>query len=90
MIFYKPENSIRNMKPFWRLLFCHSKIVKDTSVLQKWTRNKTWLPNITEIASLNLLAGSAPMQKRMRASAGYKTTFVCHWSNPRKLSMLNA
>jgi len=29
MIFYKPENSIRDMKPFWRLLFCHSKIVKD-------------------------------------------------------------
>ena len=29
-------------------------------LLQQWTGNETWLPNITDIAPLNLLAGSAP------------------------------
>jgi len=61
MIFYNLENSIRDIRPFSRPLFCHSSVVKYTScLLQLWTRNETWLPNITEIAPFNLLAGCAP------------------------------
>jgi len=62
MIFYHSENSIRDIGLVGRPLFCNSTVVRYTSsVLQQWTRNETWLPNIIEIAPpLNLLAGSDP------------------------------
>ena len=61
MIFYNSKNSIRDMRPFFRLLFCLSSFVKYTlCLLQWWTHNETWLPNITEIPPLlTLLARSA-------------------------------
>ena len=53
MILYNSDNSIRDIGPFCRPLFCHSSVVKYASFfLQYWTCNKTWRPNITEIASL--------------------------------------
>jgi len=59
MNLYNLENSILDIRPFCRPLFCHSSVVKYTSsVLQQWTRNETWLPNNIEIAPPNL-AGSA-------------------------------
>jgi len=61
--FCNSENSIRNIRPFCRPLFCYSSVVKyNSSLLQKWSRHEFWLPNITEIAPfpLKLLAGSAP------------------------------
>ena len=65
MIAYNSENNIRNARPFCHPLFCHSSVVKCTSsLLQWWTRNETWLPNITEIAPITLLARSAPRSKR--------------------------
>jgi len=62
MIFYNSENSIRNIRPFGRALFCHNSAVKYTStLLQQRSRYATWLSNITEIAPpLTLLVGSAP------------------------------
>jgi len=59
MIFYYSENSIRDTRPFCRPQFCYRSIVKDTSsLLQLWSFYETWLPNVTEIAPLSLLAGS--------------------------------
>ena len=59
--FYNSENSIRDIKPFCRPLFCHSSVVKcSSSLLQQWTRNETWLPDVSEIAPpLILLAWCA-------------------------------
>jgi len=68
MIFYDAENSIRDVRPFCRSLFCHSSVVTYTSsLLQQRTRNETWLPNIAEIVpSLALLTGPAPEQNKPR------------------------
>ena len=61
MILYNSDNSIRDIRSFWRPLFCHSSIVKYTScLLQLWTRNETWLPNITEIAPPKLTGWILP------------------------------
>ena len=50
MILHNSENNIREIRSFWRSLFCHSGVVKHTSsVLQELTRSENWLPNITEI-----------------------------------------
>ena len=55
------ENSIRDFRPFCRPLFCHSSVVKYTSfLLQYWTRNKIWLPNISEIAPPKLTGWIRP------------------------------
>jgi len=65
MTVYNSENSIRNTTRFCRPLFCHRNVVRYTSSLLKlWTRNETQLTNITEIAPLTSLAGSAPGSKR--------------------------
>jgi len=37
MIFYNSENSIRDIRPFCRPLFCHSSVVKYTSSLLQYT-----------------------------------------------------
>jgi len=47
MILYNSENSIRDIKPFSRPLFCHSSAV-NLSLLQQWTRYETRVTNITE------------------------------------------
>jgi len=58
VIFYNSENNTRDTRTFCRPLFCRSCVVKYTSsVLQQWTRNKTQLPNITEIAPPPKLTG---------------------------------
>ena len=46
-----------------------------SSFLQYWTRDETWRPNITAIAPLNLLAGSAP------ALEAKTTGSICHNNN---------
>ena len=49
------ENNIRDIRPFFRQLFCHTSAVKYTSsLLAQRSRYETWLPNITEIAPLKL------------------------------------
>jgi len=51
MILHNLESTIRDVRPFCRPLFCHSSVMKyASSLLQQWTRNKTLLPNIIEIA----------------------------------------
>ena len=51
MIFYNSENSVRDLRPFCRPLFCHSSVLKYTwSLLQQRSRYETWLPNITEFS----------------------------------------
>jgi len=61
MIFYHSENNIHDVRPFCRLLFRCSSVVKfASSLLQQRSRYDTWLPNISEIPPLTLLAGSAP------------------------------
>jgi len=61
MILNNSENSIRDVRSFCRALFCHSSRVKYTSsLLQKWTRNDTWLPNITEIVPPKLTGWIRP------------------------------
>ena len=61
IILYNSENNIRDIRPFLRRLFCHRSVVKYTSsLLPQRSRYETWLPNITEIAPLNSLAGPAP------------------------------
>jgi len=58
MIFCNLENSIHDIRPFCRPLFCHSNVVKNiSSLLQLCTRNETGPPNITEPLRLTLLAG---------------------------------
>jgi len=57
MILYNWEDSIRDMRPFCRPLFCHSSVVMHTSsLLQPWTRNETPLT----FSPLTFLAGSDP------------------------------
>jgi len=52
MILYNLENSIRDIRLFCRPLFCHSSFVRyASSLLQSWTHNETWLPNIAEIVT---------------------------------------
>ena len=65
MIFYHSENSIHDIRLFSPALICYCTVVKYTSsVLQQWTRNETWLPNIIEIAPLNLLDPTLLLIKR--------------------------
>ena len=67
MFLYNSENSIRNTRPFGRPLFHHSGIVKYTSsLLQQRSRYWIWQLDITEIALLALLAGSAPAPRVAR------------------------
>jgi len=47
VILYNSENSILDIRPFCRRLFCHRSVVKNTS--------KTSLPNFTENAPPNLI-----------------------------------
>jgi len=54
------ENNIREKGPFCRSLLCHSSVEHTSSLLQKRSCYETWLPNITEIAPVTLLAGSGP------------------------------
>jgi len=55
MVLYNSKSSIRDMRPFFHPLFCHNSVVKYTSpLLQQWTRNETWLRNITEIPPSSL------------------------------------
>jgi len=61
MILNNSENSIRTIRPFCCPLFCHSSVVMYTSsLLQKWTRNVTWLPNVTEISPSKLTGWIRP------------------------------
>jgi len=72
MILYNWGNSIHDIRPFCRAVFCcHSSVVKYTS---SFFSNETWRPNITEIAPLNLLAGSAPAYNTLNATTGKFTT----------------
>jgi len=42
MILHNSKNSIRDIRPFCRPLFCHSRVVKyASSLLQYWNRNET-------------------------------------------------
>jgi len=52
------KNRFRDIRPFCRLLFCHSSVVKYTSSLLQWrNRYETPQPNITEIAPPPKLTG---------------------------------
>ena len=63
---YNFENSIRDIRPFCILLFCRNSVVRYTlSLLQQWTRNEIWLPNITEIAHPNITGWTRTWMSRM-------------------------
>ena len=61
MIFYNSENSIRDIRPLYRPLFCHRSVVKYTlSFLQYRSHYYTWLPNIAEIVPPKLVRWIRP------------------------------
>ena len=78
IILYNSGNNIRDIRSFFRPLFCHESVVKYTSsLLQCRSRYETWLPDITEISHpLTLLARSAPAMPR--SGAGYVTAIHKH------------
>ena len=72
MICYNSENSINDIRPLCRPLFCHSSFVKYTSSLleQRRGRYETWLWKINEIAPPNITGWIRPWSNvRLQTSA---------------------
>jgi len=85
---YLANNSIPDIRQFCRPLFCHSSVVKYTSsLIQWWTHNEAWLPNITEIVPPNLTGWIFPcFTRRTFDNFGFSAT--CFFAVAASVSIL--
>jgi len=80
MILFKSENSIRNIRPFCRPMFCHSSVVNLWSILHLSYSSERimWLDCQILLKSppLKLLAGPAPISRSSNIGTPLHSIFV--------------